>query len=142
VIAYMTLNDLDDLDSAVDESARILMPGGRFCFAIVHPMASVGRVEEDTPDAPLVIRQNYLASSRYRLDSDRERIACSFHSMHRPLEAYVFALERAGLLLETLREPPVTDELIAARPGFAGYRRFPLYLFGRALKRQYAVAAP
>jgi SAM-dependent methyltransferase len=38
VVAFMSLQDIDDLDAAVRESARVLEPGGRVCLAVVHPM--------------------------------------------------------------------------------------------------------
>jgi len=134
VTAYMSLVDVEDLEGAIEEAARILVPGGRFCFSIVHPMQSAGRVEGEGEEASLVIRGNYLQTSRYRYDALREGLTCSFHSMHRPLEAYTRALERSGLLIETLREPVVSEELVAARPTAAHHRRYPLFLFARAVK--------
>jgi ubiquinone/menaquinone biosynthesis C-methylase UbiE len=34
----MSLQDIDDLDSAIHEISRILTPGGTLCLAIVHPL--------------------------------------------------------------------------------------------------------
>lgn len=46
----------------------------------------------------------------------------TFHSMHRPLEEFATAFERAGLLMRTMREPRA--------PGADGgrWRRIPLFL--------------
>lgn len=38
VVAFMSLHDMDDLARAIDEVARVLEPGERFCLAIVHPL--------------------------------------------------------------------------------------------------------
>jgi ubiquinone/menaquinone biosynthesis C-methylase UbiE len=51
----MVLHDVDDLDGAVREAARVLEPGGRLCLAIVHPMNSAGRFEGEAADAPFRI---------------------------------------------------------------------------------------
>jgi SAM-dependent methyltransferase len=40
VVASMSLLDIDDVEGAIAETARVLRPGGVFCFAIVHPFYS------------------------------------------------------------------------------------------------------
>jgi ubiquinone/menaquinone biosynthesis C-methylase UbiE len=35
----MSLHDIDDMEAAVAEAGRVLVSGGRFCFAIVHPIS-------------------------------------------------------------------------------------------------------
>ena len=44
---------------------------------------------------------------------DRDGIRLTFHSEHRPLEAYSRALEAAGLLTETIREVRAPDHVVA-----------------------------
>jgi len=53
VIAFMSLQDVDAMPAAIKEVARILIPGGRFCLAIVHPINSSGRFDATTADAAL-----------------------------------------------------------------------------------------
>src|SRR5437868_6285895 len=36
-IAFMSMQDVDDLDRAIGEMSRMLKQGGRACLAIVHP---------------------------------------------------------------------------------------------------------
>jgi SAM-dependent methyltransferase len=128
-IAFMSLQDVDDLVGAVSEAARLLAPGARLCMAIVHPLNSAGQFEGDREDggAPFVVRGSYLATRRYRDDIERDGYAMSFHSEHRPLEAYAKALEQAGLAIEVIRE--VTEEDPADR-----WSRIPLFLHLRALR--------
>jgi SAM-dependent methyltransferase len=133
-LAYMTLHDFDDLDGAVREIGRVLRSGGRFCFALVHPMSSAGAFELRSANARFVISGSYLEPRRYREDSDRGGVRMTFHSMHRPLEAYTRALENAGLLIETLREPPIAETFLRDDPAEARWLRLPLYLLGRAVK--------
>src|SRR4029077_14448429 len=40
VLAFMSLQDMDDAAGAVRESARVLDPGGRLVLAVVHPFGS------------------------------------------------------------------------------------------------------
>jgi SAM-dependent methyltransferase len=47
VASFMTLMDTDDFAAAVSEAGRVLRPGGRYCIAIVHPLAESGRFLED-----------------------------------------------------------------------------------------------
>lgn len=109
-VAFMSLQDIDDLDGSIQEAARVLDADGRLCIAVVHPLNSAGRFEESADDrpTPFVIRGSYLESFRYVDEVKRSASAMTFHSQHRPLESYSRALERAGLVIEAIRE--VTEE--------------------------------
>jgi SAM-dependent methyltransferase len=127
VVAFMCLQDVDDLSGAVMEAARLLGPGGRLCVAIVHPLNSAGRFEGERNEmaAPFTIRGSYLSTFRYHDDVERDGLVMSFHSLHRPLEAYSAALEGAGLVIEALREVTVPDP-------DDRWSRIPLFLHLRA----------
>ncbi len=58
----------------------------------------------------------------------------TFHSEHRPIEAYSRALEAAGLLIEAIRETRTPDAVVAANPGKRRWQRIPLFLHLRAVK--------
>ena len=123
VVSFMCLHDVDDLDGAVREIARVLEPGGVACLAVVHPLNSAGRFEKH---GRFVIRGSYLDSFRYADAVQRDGLAMTFESQHRPLSAYFGALENAGLLVDALREPR-TD-------GHDSWSRLPLFLHLRARK--------
>ena len=59
-IAYMSLMNMDDLEGALPEIARVLEPGGRFCFAVTHPFATAGSFASGEPDAPYVVAGSYF----------------------------------------------------------------------------------
>jgi len=112
VVAFMSLQDVDDYEGAVGEAGRLLAPGGRLCLAIVHPINSAGKFEVgEGPATPFVIRNSYLDTFRYHDDAERDGLTMVFHSAHRPLEAYSRALEAAGLVIEAIREVTVDDPL-------------------------------
>ena len=129
VTAFMSLQDVDDADAAVRDIGRVLAPGGRVCLALVHPINSAGRFEEDVPDAPFIIRGSYFEPGRYADTVERDGLSMTFTSYHRPLQAYADALEAAGLLIERLVEVPDSSD-----PPGDRWRRLPLFLQIRALK--------
>ena len=110
-IAFMVLHDVDDLDGAVHEAARVIEPGGCFAIAIVHPVNSAGAFAPGANDAerPFAIDGSYLAPRRYADDEGRDDLVMRFESMHRPLETYARTFEAAGFVIETLREVGVPD---------------------------------
>ena len=130
-VAFMSLHDVDAMAAAVNEIARILVPGGRLCAAIVHPINSSGRFEASAADARFIIQGDYLGGFRYSQPEERGGLSMTFHSQHRPLEAYFVALEEAGLLVEALREPRVPDEAVSS-PAGRRWQRLPLFLHLRA----------
>ncbi len=130
-IAFMSLHDIDAMPTAIGEIARVLAPGGRLCAAIVHPINSAGRFETATADAPFAIKGSYLDPFDYSDQVERDGLAMTFHSRHRPLESYFRALEEVGLLVEALREPRVPDHAIDSESG-RRWQRVPLFLHIRA----------
>jgi SAM-dependent methyltransferase len=132
-IAFMSLQDVDDAAKAIREAARVLEPGGRCCFAIVHPFSSAGQFEGDEADSPFVIRGTYLGRFRYRDELDREGLQTAFESAHRPIEWYFAALESACFLVERLRETGIPDDALKL-PRSRRWQRLPLFLHVRAVK--------
>jgi SAM-dependent methyltransferase len=133
VVAFMSLQDVDDLDGAVREAARVIEGGGRLCLAIVHPLNSAGSFDTKEPDSAFVIDGSYLEVSYYADELERDGLEMTFTSAHRPLETYAGALADAGLLIERLREPAVPEAAIT-QPSTRRWRRIPLFLHVRALK--------
>ena len=121
VVAFMSLQDIEDGAGAIREAARVLEPGGRLCVAIVHPAATVGVIEGGDADAELVIRGSYLDAHDERRPLGQRTVT----QYHRPLEWYSRALEDAGFLVEALREHSTRRRA----PG-----RLPLFLDLRAVK--------
>lgn len=133
VVAFMSLQDIDDHVGAIRESARVLAPGGRLCVAIVHPLNSAGDFAGEGADAPFVVEGSYLEPSWYVDEIERDGLAMTLSSAHRPIGSYADAMHGSGLLIERLREvalPPGAEPL----PRSARWRRLPLFLHLRALK--------
>ncbi len=129
-VAFMSLQDIDDLESAVLELGRVLTPGGRLCVAVVHPINSAGRFEGERGDAtrPFVIRGSYFERARYVDDVERDGLPMRFESEHRPIETYSKSLEEAGFSIDALREVTEPDPADV-------WHRLPLFLHIRATRR-------
>jgi SAM-dependent methyltransferase len=134
VVAYMCLHDIDDLAGATAEIGRVLTRGGKLCAAIVHPLNSAGRFQGGEPDAPFVIAGSYADPAPAGDTVDRDGYRLTFHSEHRPLEAYSRALEAAGLLTEAIREARVSEQAAERDPGARRWTRIPLFLHLRAVR--------
>ncbi len=129
VVAFMSLQDVDDLAGALGEAARVLAPGGHLCMAIVHPMTSAGTFIERTADAPFVIRESYFERRRTRDTFERDGLRMTFASEHRPLQVYADGLAAAGLVIERLAE--IADS--SAPPGDR-WQRMPRFLHLRGVR--------
>jgi SAM-dependent methyltransferase len=133
VVAYMSLHDMDDMQQAVMEAARVLQPGGRLCVAVVHPINSAGHFESLEPDSAFMIEGSYLEAHPYASRVDRDGLSMTFSSHHYPLGTYFEAMQAAGFVVEALREVPVGVASSDA-PRHERWRRLPLFLNVRAVK--------
>jgi SAM-dependent methyltransferase len=133
VIAFMSLQDVDDYTSAIAEAARVLEPGGRFCIAIVHPLNSAGEFAGTEPDSPFVVSGSYLDPSAYTDTVERDGIGLTFVSRHRPMESYTDAIADSGLLIERMRESALPKEAVTSAR-MQRWLRVPLFLHVRAVK--------
>jgi SAM-dependent methyltransferase len=129
VVSFMSLMNTDDLEAAVQEAARVLAPGGRYCIAIVHPLNTAGAFPSREADAPFVIEGSYFEHTRKEVPVERDGLRMTFLDAHRPLEEYFRALEAASLAVERLREIPDTSN----DEGAARWRRIPLFMHIRAV---------
>jgi len=116
VVACMSLLDIDDFDGAVSEIGRVLRPGGRLCLAVVHPFMSA-RDEDTMHTAWFQFSRPYLEPRRYVDHVERDGLAMTFTSMHRPLSGYVSALAANGMMISALSESggSLMPWLLAAR---------------------------
>jgi SAM-dependent methyltransferase len=118
-VAFMSLHDMAEPRAAIDETARVLTPGGVLCLAITHPLTR-------PPDG------DYFAVHRSVDVVRRGGLTMHFDSVNRPLEDYTSALAGAGFLIEQLREPRPSAEAVRRYPGLEQGLRTPYSLHIRA----------
>jgi len=103
VLASMSLLDIEPLDAAIAEIARVLQPRGVLCAAILHPFLSALDPDE-LEDGSLSLRWRYLDHQPYADRYERDGLAMTFTSVHRPLSTYLGLLFAAGFVLTQLIE--------------------------------------
>ncbi|SMC95064.1 class I SAM-dependent methyltransferase [Kibdelosporangium aridum] len=133
LVSYNMLMDVDDLDGALREFARVIKPGGRLAITMVHPVADSIGFDRDDPEAPFVIDGSYLRTQPFSAVATRDGISMHFSGWHRSITTYCEALYKAGLLIETIREPMPHDDSPAA--GWDRWRRFPMFMQVLATKQ-------
>jgi SAM-dependent methyltransferase len=113
-VAFMSLITVDDVAAAVRETARVLVPGGCLCVAILHPL--------NRPPAAIA---DYFHEHRVAERIERGRVPMVFEDAHRPLSSYTDALADAGFAIERLGEPRLAGEAadVAAEPLAAAARK-------------------
>lgn len=128
-VAFMSLQDVDHMEQAVAEAARVLVPGGRLVIAVTHPANTAGKFAPGPDEAarPFVIDGSWFERRALADTCERDGYTMTFHSWHRPLQAYTEALADAGFLIERIRE--VGDPSPADK-----WHRIPLFLHIRALR--------
>jgi SAM-dependent methyltransferase len=106
VVAFMCLQDVDALEDALTETSRVLAPGGRLVVAITHPASTTGAFEPGPVETKrrFVVERSWFDRARIGAVVERDGLSMTFVSEHRPLQDYVEAIVRAGLLVEALRE--------------------------------------
>ncbi len=125
VVAFMSLQDMDDPAGTLREAARVLAPGGRLAAAIVHPITILD-------PGPEGMQRGYFEVQRTVDDIERGGVSFAFHQLHRPLEGWFELLLEAGFTIEAVREPRPAAGDADAYPALARARERPLFLHLRA----------
>jgi SAM-dependent methyltransferase len=103
--AYSTFvsSDLDDLEAALREVYRVLVPGGRYVSICVHPAFNGGHSEIRDDDS-VVVRPGYTATSYRSSEQYGSTIRSQVGAWHRPLAALINAYLNTGFRLTNLVE--------------------------------------
>ncbi|MGI8434658.1 MAG: class I SAM-dependent methyltransferase [Nocardioidaceae bacterium] len=100
--AFGALPFVLDITQALREVSRVLRPGGRFVFSVVHPVRRM--FADDPTDAGMAVTRSYFDRTPYVETDDAGSV--SYVEPHHTLGDWVSALRSAGLVLEELVEPP------------------------------------
>jgi SAM-dependent methyltransferase len=132
VLLCVALEHVDAFDTAIDEVARVLEPGGRFVLVLCHPLLQApGAAWIDDRIAD----QHYWRISAYLDDHvvvDEVAPGVELRFLHRPLHRYVHALGAAGLLVDDMEEPAPPEQLVADEWGYDEAFTIPRVLLLRA----------
>ncbi|GAA5116049.1 class I SAM-dependent methyltransferase [Haloechinothrix salitolerans] len=103
--AFGAVPFVPSLDAVFGEVHRVLRPGGRWVFAVTHPMRWI--FPDDPGPAGLTVTQSYFDRTPYVEVDDAD--SASYVEYHRTLGDYIRALRAAGFTLDDLIEPEWPD---------------------------------
>jgi SAM-dependent methyltransferase len=111
VVAFMALQDVDDMEAVTAELSRVMSSRGQLAMAIVHPFGSAGRFDASDESRPpsFVVEGSYFRRRSIADACERGGFTMTFHSEHRPLSAYIDALAEAGFVVERIQEVTEPD---------------------------------
>lgn len=133
VVACLVFEHIDDLDGAIAEVARVLAPGGRFCFFLNHPLLQTpgsGWIDDQILDPP----EQYWRVGPYLTEAEtveQVELGVYIRFVHRPLSRYVNALAAHGLVLQQMVEPAPPPGFLARAPEYVEAASIPRLLYLR-----------
>lgn len=114
VVANMVLMDVIDLDTFIAAAYRALRPGGTFVFSITHPCFWPSYYGYET-EPWFHYSQELVIEGPFKITAQPDCTLSSTH-VHRPLEAYIQAFQKAQLLIEVFRELMPSGDIEALYP--------------------------
>jgi SAM-dependent methyltransferase len=135
-VACLVFEHVDALDAAIAEIARVLVPGGRFCCFLNHPLIQTpdsGWIDDRVLDPP----EQYWRIGPYLPEAVTvEEVEPGVHIrfVHRPLSRYVNTLAGNGLYVARMVEPAPPPGFLALAPEYAAAADVPRLLYLRAVK--------
>jgi SAM-dependent methyltransferase len=136
VVACLVFEHIRDVDDAIAEVARVLRPGGWFCFFLNHPLLQTpgsGWIDDQVLDPP----EQYWRIGPYLVEDETvEQVEAGVFIpfVHRPLSRYVNALAGHGLLIERMEEPAPPPGFLARAHEYADAATIPRLLYLRVRK--------
>jgi SAM-dependent methyltransferase len=136
VVACLVFEHIRDVDDAIAEVARVLQPGGRFCFFLNHPLLQTpnsGWIDDQFLDPP----EQYWRIGPYLVEDEtieevEKDVFIPF--IHRPLSRYINTLAANGLLLEHMDEPAPPSGFLALADEYVAAATIPRLLYLRTRK--------
>ena len=135
-VACLVFEHIDDVDGAIAEVARVLAPGGSFCFFLNHPILQAPGsvwVDDHMVDPP----ERYWRLGPY-LDEietiEQVELDVWIRFVHRPMSRYVNALAGNGLTLTRMLEPSPPPGFLGQAAGYEESAGFPRLLYIRLTK--------
>jgi SAM-dependent methyltransferase len=136
VAACLVFEHIDDLDAAISEVSRVLVPGGRFAFFLNHPLLQTpgsGWIDDHMIDPP----EQYWRIGPYLTETathEEVEPEVFIRFVHRPLSRYVNCLAEHALVVRRMAEPSPPEGFLRRAPEYPLAATVPRLLYLRAEK--------
>lgn len=132
IVSRLVLHYIEDINRLFSSVYQSLKPGGSFVFSVEHPVMTssyglpkpAGQKQDWTVD-------NYFFTG----EREQEWLGSTVKKFHRTVEDYFAALQRAGFLVEQVRESRPDELLFSSRETYERRRRIPLFLMMKGYKK-------
>ncbi|HZT42340.1 MAG TPA: class I SAM-dependent methyltransferase [Chthonomonadaceae bacterium] len=140
VVSNMALMDMPTIDPLLSSLSRLLKPGGRFVFTVMHPCFNNNgcvRVVEETDEGGELTLCHSVKISKYLSVETAKGIGIrgqpvAQYYFHRPFHVLFNTCFRAGFVLEGLEEPGFQRESQDKRSvSPANFREIPMVMAAR-----------
>lgn len=111
VVSNLVLFNVHDINAVVNNIARVLKPGGKFIFSLLHPCFNMTRgqwynlryIGRNGGKITFDIKKSYKDSSSYK--KELLFLSDEINFYHRPIETYFKTLAANNLFVSDLLEP-------------------------------------
>lgn len=130
VISRLAIHYVADLDRLLHNFFQTLTPDGKLIFSVEHPVIT-------STLQPSGIRTSWVVD-HYFTEGYREQqwMGGTVYKYHRSIETYFLALQKAGFVVEHVRESKPIRTNFRQEETYQRRMRIPLFLFFSAKKRR------
>jgi SAM-dependent methyltransferase len=132
-VACLVFEHIDAVDAAIAEVARVVKPGGRFCFFLNHPLLQTpgsGWIDDHMVEPP----EQYWRIGPYLVETEsieQVELGVYIRFIHRPLSRYLNSLVEQGFVLERMLEPAPPSGFLDRAPEYRDAATVPRLLYLR-----------
>lgn len=128
VISRLAVHYIEDVESLFHKIYNTLNENGTFIFSVEHPVIT-STLQPSGTRTDWVVDQYFVEGYR-----EQQWLGGSVKKMHRSIESYFMALQRAGFHVEHLRESAPQRAYFVNEETYLRRQRIPLFLFLSARK--------
>lgn len=133
VVSRLVIHYIEDIDMLFRSVYQSLKPGGSFVFSVEHPVmtSSYGLPKPTGEKQDWTVDNYFLTGGR-----EQEWLGRTVRKFHRTMEDYFATLQRAGFLVEQVRESKPDERFFSNKETYERRRRIPLFLMMKGYKKE------